>query len=459
MQEAAESKRESDAAGARLEEELRSAESRVEGELSSERRKTLQEKQRVRLLVESRIRKMSAELLSKKVPPPGESPGHRAARTSPLRGRSSSSGATPGSRRPTAPDRRRRTGRASLRRGAACLLVRRWLRSEAQRSARPSACPQEVEITDKTARAARNNDKLRAALQAKASQAQRLVVANQGLAFENVGLQKDIELAKASEVKRNGGFPPGCCHDPLPTPTKTPPRPGTPGVKATERSRGPSSRYLFKPSLEVRGGPHALASARTRAWAQVVLGKRVKLYHNLVVGLKIQLEKQTADADDGEDRELADLEESLAGSGGGADGLGADTLSSVPGSGPPGSEITWAGGPCNELVYGSVDELRVAVDSLKVCSASRRALGPPPSPAPGAGANSTGPYQPGGGGRPDPLPWVLPSKGPPTATAVTAPGFCPVTSRRRISFSSVFLWGGGMGCAVSRSRAGGGSSV
>lgn len=59
---------------------------------------------------------------------------------------------------------------------------------------------QEVELADKTVRAADNNGKLHAALQAKAKQAERMMVANQGLAFENGSLRNDVDLAKASEV-------------------------------------------------------------------------------------------------------------------------------------------------------------------------------------------------------------------------------------------------------------------
>lgn len=61
---------------------------------------------------------------------------------------------------------------------------------------------QEVELADKTVRAADNNDKLHAALQAKAKQAERMMVINQGLAFENSSLRNDVDLAKASEVQQ-----------------------------------------------------------------------------------------------------------------------------------------------------------------------------------------------------------------------------------------------------------------
>lgn len=59
---------------------------------------------------------------------------------------------------------------------------------------------QEVELADKTVRAADNNEKLHSALQAKAKQAERMMVVNQGLAFENTSLRNDVDLSKASEV-------------------------------------------------------------------------------------------------------------------------------------------------------------------------------------------------------------------------------------------------------------------
>lgn len=67
MHDAAEHKRESDTTRVRLEKELESTESAVEGDLSVERRKTLQEKQRVRRQVEAQIKELNTELLSKKV--------------------------------------------------------------------------------------------------------------------------------------------------------------------------------------------------------------------------------------------------------------------------------------------------------------------------------------------------------------------------------------------------------
>ena len=60
---------------------------------------------------------------------------------------------------------------------------------------------QEIELADKTVRAKDNNEKLHAALQAKAKQAERMMVANQGLAFENRSLRNDVDLATASEVR------------------------------------------------------------------------------------------------------------------------------------------------------------------------------------------------------------------------------------------------------------------
>lgn len=53
-------------------------------------------------------------------------------------------------------------------------------------------------------RAKNNNEKLHAALQAKAKQAERMMVANQGLAFESRSLRNDVDLATASEVRGSG---------------------------------------------------------------------------------------------------------------------------------------------------------------------------------------------------------------------------------------------------------------
>ena len=64
---------------------------------------------------------------------------------------------------------------------------------------------QEIELSDKTVRAKDNNEKLHAALQAKAKQAERMMVSNQGLAFENRSLRNDVDLATASEVLRGCG--------------------------------------------------------------------------------------------------------------------------------------------------------------------------------------------------------------------------------------------------------------
>lgn len=62
---------------------------------------------------------------------------------------------------------------------------------------------QEVELADKTVRAKDNNEKLHAALQAKAKQAEQMMVMNQGLIFENRSLRNDLDLAEASEVQTN----------------------------------------------------------------------------------------------------------------------------------------------------------------------------------------------------------------------------------------------------------------
>lgn len=67
MHEAAENKRESDTKRARLEKEVESTEATVESDLNVERRKKLQEKQRVRRQVEAQIKELSIELFSKKV--------------------------------------------------------------------------------------------------------------------------------------------------------------------------------------------------------------------------------------------------------------------------------------------------------------------------------------------------------------------------------------------------------
>lgn len=67
MHDAAESKRESDATWRRLKADLQSTRTAIEGDLTEERRKKLQEKQRVRRQMEAQIRDLSTELLSKKV--------------------------------------------------------------------------------------------------------------------------------------------------------------------------------------------------------------------------------------------------------------------------------------------------------------------------------------------------------------------------------------------------------
>lgn len=67
MHEAAKNKREADANRARLEAEIKMTESMVENDLNDERRKKLQEKQRVRRQVEDEITELTAELYSKKV--------------------------------------------------------------------------------------------------------------------------------------------------------------------------------------------------------------------------------------------------------------------------------------------------------------------------------------------------------------------------------------------------------
>lgn len=67
MHEAAEHKRESDSKRATLEEEVESTERTIESDLNTERRKKLQEKQRVRRQIEAQIKELSIELFSKKV--------------------------------------------------------------------------------------------------------------------------------------------------------------------------------------------------------------------------------------------------------------------------------------------------------------------------------------------------------------------------------------------------------
>lgn len=67
MHEAAEHKRESDSTRAKLQEEVKSTELVIESDLSTERRKKLQEKQRVRRQIDAQIKELSIELFSKKV--------------------------------------------------------------------------------------------------------------------------------------------------------------------------------------------------------------------------------------------------------------------------------------------------------------------------------------------------------------------------------------------------------
>lgn len=81
-----------------------------------------------------------------------------------------------------------------------------------------------------------------------------------------------------------------------------------------------------------------------------------------------------------DEKKLADLEEALAHSGGGSgwsgesgrgNGVrgdaraGLDTMS-LNSDATTSSQTVWAGGACEGLVYESVDELRVTVDSVKV---------------------------------------------------------------------------------------------
>lgn len=67
MHEAVKNKREADANRVRLEAEIKATKSMVEKDLNNERRKKLQEKQRVRRQVEDEIKELSSELFSKKV--------------------------------------------------------------------------------------------------------------------------------------------------------------------------------------------------------------------------------------------------------------------------------------------------------------------------------------------------------------------------------------------------------
>lgn len=114
----------------------------------------------------------------------------------------------------------------------------------------------------------------------------------------------------------------------------------------------------------------------------MVLDKHVRLYHDLVISLKARLEQETCDAeeeDDASNREeqekLVELEESLASSGGGGGGHGRAESTTISAAGldtasllsdtPSSAQVVWAGGACGALSYESVDELRVAVQSLQ----------------------------------------------------------------------------------------------
>lgn len=67
LHEAAKNKKEADAKRACLEDEIQKTESMVENDLNTERRKKLQEKQRIRRQVEDEIMELSSELFSQKV--------------------------------------------------------------------------------------------------------------------------------------------------------------------------------------------------------------------------------------------------------------------------------------------------------------------------------------------------------------------------------------------------------
>lgn len=59
---------------------------------------------------------------------------------------------------------------------------------------------QEAELAEKTLQAAEKNQKLHTLLHSKAKQAERMMIINQGLAFENSRIRNDIDLANISEV-------------------------------------------------------------------------------------------------------------------------------------------------------------------------------------------------------------------------------------------------------------------
>lgn len=87
------------------------------------------------------------------------------------------------------------------------------------------------------------------------------------------------------------------------------------------------------------------------------------MYHDLVISLKAQLEQQAA-VDEDHVQGLVDLEESLASESTCGSGVGVDAASSA--SGASCSQPTWTGEAYGGLVYESVDELRVALESLQV---------------------------------------------------------------------------------------------
>lgn len=173
MHDTAVSKRECDAMRAQLEKELHSTESIVESDLSIERRRKLQEKQRVRRQVEAQIKGLITELLSKKVLL--VTVNSSAELVSPV----------------------------SLHKSLVWTRVNTVRHPSGQiLTQSPLNDLQGLELTDRTVRAVDNNEKLRIALQAKAKQAERMMLLNQGLAFENTDLRNDVELSKTSEVTR-----------------------------------------------------------------------------------------------------------------------------------------------------------------------------------------------------------------------------------------------------------------
>ena len=131
-----------------------------------------------------------------------------------------------------------------------------------------------------------------------------------------------------------------------------------------------------------------------------------------MIGLKARLEQETSAADGhnstSKQQDLAQIEECLAsGDGGSCSSVGAGAgwgegkegssagldTTSIASDTAPGAEVVWAGGACGALVYESVDELRVAVDSLQVLTSQYAAF------SAGAGARSWGlQCRPTGGG-------------------------------------------------------------